>query len=81
MKGKVNFGAYDATANKKYGPKYGVKGFPTLKGFLGAGEPAAYEGARTATALSSWYNEKKGEFVTPEPEPPAPPMYDADSVS
>ena len=80
MKGKVNFGAYDATAHKTYGKTYDVKGFPTLKGFLN-GDAEEYNGGRTANALASWYSAKDGKFVTPKPEPPAPPMYDESSVS
>ena len=81
MKGKVNFGAYDATANRKYSQIYEVKGFPTIKGFVDGGEPVDYEGGRTAKQLASWYSFKKSAFVKPEPEPPAAPMFDSDSVS
>ena len=81
MKGKVNFGAYDATANRKYSQQYAVKGFPTIKGFVGGDEPVDYEGGRTAKQLASWYSFKEAAFVKPEPEPPAAPMFDSDSVS
>ena len=79
LKGKVVFGAYDATQSKTYSAKYGVKGFPTLKGFID-GQDEEYNGGRTAKALSTWYSANEGKFVTAAPEPPAAAMYGADSV-
>ena len=74
MKGKVHFGAYDATANKKYGKVFEVKGFPTIKGFID-GKDFEYSGGRSAKQLASWYSEKEQVFVTPAPEKLAEPMY------
>ena len=78
MKGNgVHFGAVDATAHPGLKHMYQIKGFPTIKGFLpGKHLPIDYEGARKHEALEKWYDHETKQFVTPEPEPPEPPMYD-----
>jgi len=52
----------DADANKGFGEKYGVSGFPTIKWF-GKGqktEPEAYEAARDVQSFIDFVNQKAG---------------------
>merc|ERR1712226_741371 len=54
-KGDLNFGAIDATAHRRYSSKYGVKGFPTILGFIN-GQDTKYEGGRKANDFINWYD-------------------------
>ncbi|MCP4990241.1 MAG: protein disulfide-isomerase [Colwellia sp.] len=53
----------DATVQTKLAEKYGVKGFPTLKFFVG-GSPIDYQGAREEDAIYSWIQKKTGPAST-----------------
>ena len=51
----------DADAHRELSGKYDVKGFPTLKWFpAGGAEPEAYEGERSAEAITEFINSRTG---------------------
>ena len=47
LKGRAKLGAVDATVHGDLAARYGVKGYPTIKEFVG-GKVRDYEGGRTA---------------------------------
>ncbi|KAL3892313.1 hypothetical protein ACJMK2_004529 [Sinanodonta woodiana] len=68
MKGKVKFGAYDATVYKEYAGRYGVQGFPTIKMFAAgkkSGDAVDYDGGRSSSDIINWVTEKLSENVPP----------------
>jgi len=69
LKGKVKFGAVDATVYQELANQYGVRGYPTIK-YFPAGKkssPQEYDGGRTSDDIISWALEKHGESI-PSPE-------------
>ena len=55
LSGVVVVGAVDGTANENLAGQYGIKGFPTIKLFIGnKAKPVDYEGQRTAQAIAEW---------------------------
>lgn len=63
LKGKVALGKVDATEEKTLGSKFGVKGYPTLKWFVG-GKPQEYGGGRDRKAIVSWCKKKSGPVLS-----------------
>jgi protein disulfide-isomerase A1 len=49
----------DATVNKEIAGRFEVKGFPTLKWFVGQ-QPTEYKGGRTADEIINWIKKKSG---------------------
>ncbi|XP_033727567.1 LOW QUALITY PROTEIN: protein disulfide-isomerase A6-like [Pecten maximus] len=68
MKGKVKFGAVDATVHTVYASRYGVRGYPTIKMFPAGkkdGEAAEYDGGRTASDIVAWATDKVAANIPP----------------
>lgn len=68
LAGTMKIGAMDATVHRKWGDKYKVQGFPTIK-FVAPGkaeEPEDYNGGRTTTAIVEYCN-KKAELYPGQP--------------
>eukprot|EP01135_Chromosphaera_perkinsii_P006052 Nk52_evm6s386 gene=Nk52_evmTU6s386 len=68
MKGKVKYGAVDATVHGGLAQKYGVQGYPTIK-FFGSDKtnPEDYNGGRTSSDLIA-FSESKMEMLAEPPE-------------
>lgn len=64
MKGKVMFGALDATVHTVIASRYGIRGFPSIKLFQN-GEASDYDGGRQASDLITWATDKKGANIPP----------------
>ncbi|XP_032597760.1 protein disulfide-isomerase A6 homolog isoform X2 [Drosophila grimshawi] len=71
LRGKVKFGALDATAHQSKASEYNVRGYPTIKFFPAntnrASDAQEYNGGRTASEIISWASDKHTENV-PAPE-------------
>ncbi|XP_048781442.2 protein disulfide-isomerase A6-like [Ostrea edulis] len=68
MKGKVKFGALDATVHSVMANRYGVRGYPSIKMFPSGkkdGEAMEYDGGRTSSDIVSWATEKLAENLPP----------------
>eukprot|EP00126_Sphaerothecum_destruens_P002436 Sdes_comp15876_c0_seq1m4977 len=68
MKGKVKFGAVDATVHQNLASRYGVRGYPTIK-FFGRDKasPEDYQGGRTTSDLVTFAsNQLESLAVAPE---------------
>lgn len=68
MKGKVKFGALDATVHSVMANRYGVRGYPTIKMFPAGkkdGEAMEYDGGRTSSDIVNWATEKLAENLPP----------------
>ncbi|OWF51690.1 protein disulfide-isomerase A6-like [Mizuhopecten yessoensis] len=64
MKGKVKFGAVDATVHTVYASRYEVRGYPTIKMFQ-KGEVREYDGGRTASDIVAWATDKAAANIPP----------------
>ncbi len=53
----IYLGEVDATIHKELGSRFGVKGYPTIKFFIG-GEPIEYKGGRDEAGIIEWLNKK-----------------------
>lgn len=71
LKGKVKFGAVDATVNTMKASQYGIQGYPTIKFFPGGKKDRDsvqdYDGGRTSNDIVNWALEKYSDSV-PAPE-------------
>lgn len=68
MKGKVKFGAVDATVHTVYASRYGVRGYPTIKMFPAGkkdGEASEYDGGRTASDIVAWATDRVAANIPP----------------
>jgi len=66
LKGKMNFGALDATQHPSVAQDYGIQGYPTIKYFApGSSEPEEYNGGRTASDIVRWAEEKAADNIEP----------------
>jgi protein disulfide-isomerase A6 len=55
LKGVAKVGAVDMTKHESFGGQYGIKGFPTIKLFIGnKDKPVDYGGERTASAMADF---------------------------
>ena len=55
LKGLAKVGAVDMTKHESFGGQYGIKGFPTIKLFIGnKDKPVDYGGERTAAAMADF---------------------------
>ena len=56
LKGVAKVGAVDMTKYESFGAQYGIKGFPTIKLFIGSNKnsPVDYQGERTASAMADF---------------------------
>ena len=68
MKGKVKYGAVDATVHQGLAQRYGVQGYPTIK-FFGSDKtnPEDYSGGRSSSDLVA-FSESKMELLAVAPE-------------
>lgn len=65
LKGIVKVGAIDMDAEKSFGSKYGIRGFPTIKWFgTKKANPKPYEGQRTAQALVDFAVDKVKQITS-----------------
>lgn len=53
LKGEINVGKIDVTANRELGVRFDIKGFPTLK-FLHKGEVFNFQGRRSAEEIADF---------------------------
>ncbi|KAL5018533.1 hypothetical protein ScPMuIL_004255 [Solemya velum] len=68
LKGKVKFGALDATVHTVMGGRYGVRGYPTIKMFPSGkkdGDVVDYDGGRTSSDIVSWSKDKLAANIPP----------------
>jgi len=63
LKGQLQLGKVDATANNALSARFGIKGFPHLK-FLREGEVRNYNGARTTDGMVTFGREMSQPAVT-----------------
>lgn len=59
----IHIAKVDGTENKNLSEKYDVKGYPTLKYFIGS-KPVDYTGGRTEDGIVSWILKKTGNSLT-----------------
>ncbi|KAJ8322130.1 hypothetical protein KUTeg_000601 [Tegillarca granosa] len=67
MKGKVKFGALDATVHSSTANRYGVRGYPTIKAFE-RGQEKEYDGGRTSSDIVQWVLNNYDVEKIPPPE-------------
>jgi len=60
---KIPLAKVDATVEKELGEEQEVRGYPTLKYFVG-GKPTEYDGPREADGIVSWIKSMSGPAVT-----------------
>jgi hypothetical protein len=72
LKGKINVGKVDVTANRGIGTRFDIKGFPTIK-FLQQGKIYEYNGRRTKEAFIDYVN--GGYRSSTSTEVPAMPTF------
>lgn len=69
LKGKVLFGALDATVHQSKASQYNIRGFPTIKyfppGSTSASDAVDYEGGRQASDLIAYANSRVAENLPP----------------
>eukprot|EP00823_Brevimastigomonas_motovehiculus_P005136 TRINITY_DN361_c0_g1_i1.p1 TRINITY_DN361_c0_g1~~TRINITY_DN361_c0_g1_i1.p1 ORF type:complete len:885 (-),score=320.88 TRINITY_DN361_c0_g1_i1:204-2858(-) len=63
LKGMVKVGAVNCDDEKSLASEYGIKGFPTIKIFIGTQPPQDYQGERTAAAISDYVLNKLPSLV------------------
>ncbi|KAK6167917.1 hypothetical protein SNE40_021841 [Patella caerulea] len=67
LKGRVKFGALDATQHTVMSNRHNVRGFPTIKFFPAGtkGDPEEYDGGRTSSDIVSWLDDKVASNIPP----------------